>query len=148
MSTTLPLGQLIHDKRIDAGLTQIEFAEAVGRSQKWASDIERGVIKAMHLSLLRKAATVLRIQPEELVLAAGMASSLSGARRIVDAEPDNDDEELPPHMRASFLKAGDLSPERQEILKATIDAFYEADEAYREQIKRDVARRQEEGIPD
>ncbi len=146
MKTTL--GQLIHDKRTDAGLTQIEFAEAVGRSQKWVSDIERGVIKAMHLSLLKSAAAVLRIEPEELVLAAGMAGSLSGARKVVASAPDDDGEELPPHMRASFLKAGGLSPERQQLLKETIDTFYEADEAYREQIRRDVARRREEGILD
>lgn len=53
-----------------------------------------------------------------------------------------------PHMRASFLRIGELSPDRQRQLAELIDTFYEADEAYRAQIKRDAQRRREEGIED
>src|SRR5258708_7080668 len=53
-----------HRKRL--GLSQVEFAGLVGRSESWVSQVERGVRPVDRMSVLRKVAEVLNVPVSEL----------------------------------------------------------------------------------
>ena len=48
-----------HRKRL--GLSQVEFAGLVGRSESWVSQVERGVRPVDRMSVLQKVADVLSV---------------------------------------------------------------------------------------
>ncbi len=165
-------GQWMKAKRRHLGLTQYDLERDSGIARSHLSKIENDGISMPEKATRERLHEVLGTTDDDLVAVGLLTKSVipdrDGTTRTIYFTPDGRSEEgfvrwnvtteagpvpteppeLPPHMRASFLKAGDLSPERQELLKSMIDTFYEADEAYREQIKRDVARRREEGISD
>lgn len=58
--------QLLKERRIQAGITQTECSEALGRSQSFMSDVERGV-RRLDLVELRDLCAVLKIRLEEFV---------------------------------------------------------------------------------
>ena len=66
----MPEDQLIgeriayHRKRL--GLSQVEFAGLVGRSESWVSQVERGVRPVDRMSVLQKVADVLSVSVAEL----------------------------------------------------------------------------------
>src|SRR5271165_5105253 len=53
-----------HRKRL--GLSQVEFAGLVGRSESWVSQVERGVRPVDRMSVLQKVADVLSVSVAEL----------------------------------------------------------------------------------
>jgi transcriptional regulator with XRE-family HTH domain len=53
-----------HRKRL--GLSQVEFAGLIGRSDSWVSQVERGVRAVDRLSVLQKVADVLSVPVDEL----------------------------------------------------------------------------------
>ena len=53
-----------HRKRL--GLSQVEFAGLVGRSESWVSQVERGVRPVDRMSVLQKVADVLSVPVAEL----------------------------------------------------------------------------------
>lgn len=62
----LVLLRLLKQCRVDAGMTQSEFAEALGRPQSFASDIERG-LRRLDLVQLRDICHVLSLDLLEFV---------------------------------------------------------------------------------
>lgn len=60
------LGQAIAQRRRVLGMTQEQFAEAVGASTEWVSQVERGV-GAPSLEKLVRYADVLQVHPGELL---------------------------------------------------------------------------------
>ncbi|MGI8484886.1 MAG: helix-turn-helix transcriptional regulator [Thermomicrobiales bacterium] len=151
MDTKRTLAQLIADKRREAGLTQEQFAEAVGRSQKWASDIETGVIKGVRPPLLHRLAGVLHVKPEDIVIAGNLATTSAGAKAIVNSIPlsgasrgtstlsgDMTAAELRPHLRASFLRVGELSPAAQKKLEIYLDDLFTLEDFQNTKTSRDT----------
>ncbi len=70
MTTVAPTSPVVgeriayHRKRL--GLSQVEFAGLVGRSESWVSQVERGVRPVDRLSVLQKLADVLSVSVAEL----------------------------------------------------------------------------------
>ena len=62
----LILLRLLKQCRVDAGMTQVQFAEALGRPQSFASDIERG-LRRLDLVQLRDICHVLSLDLLEFV---------------------------------------------------------------------------------
>src|SRR5690606_26850005 len=125
----------------------VEVSERVGMSQEWVTKVETGRIGRPRIPSLIALAGVLQLDPDDLVMRAGYATGRSGAATLVaEARTAEESEEIPPHMRASFLKAGNLSPEKQEVLKQMIDIWYEDDKKLVEQMRRDRERRLAEGV--
>lgn len=62
----LVLLRLIREFRIEAGLTQVQFAQALGRPQSFASDIERG-LRRLDLVQLRDICKALNISLVDFV---------------------------------------------------------------------------------
>lgn len=62
----LVLLRLLKQCRVEAGLTQLQFAEALGRPQSFASDIERG-LRRLDLVQLRDICHVLNLHLIEFV---------------------------------------------------------------------------------
>ncbi|MGI8405128.1 MAG: helix-turn-helix domain-containing protein [Thermomicrobiales bacterium] len=117
------LGPFIQRSRLDIGLTQTEFAESVDMSQRWVSDLERGVIKTVKPRLLHRVAEVLRVNPEDIVIAGNLSTTSAGAKAIAESTPEYD-KDLPPHLRASFLRVGELSPTAQKKLETFLDDLF------------------------
>ncbi len=85
---------MVRDARRAKELNQIELAERVGMSQRWISDIERGVTEIPRLDALHRLARVLEIDVADLIYAGNLASSKAGARRLAnqiskDAQEDD-----------------------------------------------------------
>lgn len=66
MSDTYPIGERIAYHRKRLGLSQVEFAGLVGRSESWVSQVERGVRAVDRMSVLQKVADVLSVPVAEL----------------------------------------------------------------------------------
>lgn len=66
MPETYLVGERIAYHRKRLGLSQVEFAGLVGRSESWVSQVERGVRPVDRLSVLQKVADVLAIPVAEL----------------------------------------------------------------------------------
>jgi transcriptional regulator with XRE-family HTH domain len=64
------LGQRIKKRRLGLGMTQRQLAEAVGITVPYMSKIEAGRETPTE-EKIRKVATALRLDPDELILAAG-----------------------------------------------------------------------------
>jgi transcriptional regulator with XRE-family HTH domain len=59
MADTYLIGEHIAYHRKRLGLSQVEFAGLVGRSESWVSQVERGVRPVDRMSVLRKVADAL-----------------------------------------------------------------------------------------
>ncbi|MFD0637674.1 helix-turn-helix domain-containing protein [Catenulispora yoronensis] len=59
-------GGRIRRLRKRAGLTQAEFGQLMGRSQGWVSGIENGDIELDSVTLIVRAASVLKVYPNEI----------------------------------------------------------------------------------
>jgi transcriptional regulator with XRE-family HTH domain len=66
MSDPYPVGERIAYHRKRLGLSQVEFAGLVGRSESWVSQVERGVRAVDRMSVLQKVADVLSVPVAEL----------------------------------------------------------------------------------
>ncbi|MFZ4145156.1 helix-turn-helix domain-containing protein [Streptomyces griseoincarnatus] len=95
---TKALGQRIKELRRDAGMSQSDLAAAMGRSESWVSQVERGVQPVERLSILQALADALNvsvrdvrpdaapaepIQPEELE----RSNDLEGLRVALTGHP-------------------------------------------------------------
>lgn len=77
-----PLKTLVKNRRLALGMTQEDLADRMSMSQRWVSNLETDGITAPRLPVMQKLAAVLRLPVEDLYIAAGMASSKSGAQRL------------------------------------------------------------------
>lgn len=59
------LGQLVHDLRTAAGLTQAELAERAGISERAVSDVERGLRGRVYPDTARRLAVALAVEPAD-----------------------------------------------------------------------------------
>lgn len=118
------LGQIVYDRRLQRGWTQNDLAEHMDMSQEWVTKIETGRIKAPKLQSLKKLASILGLDVEILVIASGYSDSVKGARAIAESTPEYDATNLPPHLRASFLRVGTLSPAAQKKLETFLDDLF------------------------
>lgn len=66
MPDDLTLGERVAFHRLRLGLSQVEFASEVGRSESWVSQVERGVRSIDRLSVLQRLADVLGVSIAEL----------------------------------------------------------------------------------
>lgn len=80
---TTPLGELVKTRRKDLNMTQEELADKVGMSQRWVSNLETGGVKRSRIDTLQQLSVALSLPLDDLVIAAGMAESVSAARRVV-----------------------------------------------------------------
>src|SRR5437588_9677985 len=60
------IGENVAFHRRRLGLSQVEFAGLVGRSESWVSQVERGVRAVDRMSVLQKVADVLSVPVAEL----------------------------------------------------------------------------------
>ncbi|MCH5673945.1 helix-turn-helix domain-containing protein [Streptomyces gilvus] len=65
-SDTKTLGQRIKELRRDAGMSQSDLAAAMGRSESWVSQVERGVQPVERLSVLQALADALNVSVREV----------------------------------------------------------------------------------
>lgn len=119
------------------GKTQEELAEMLGMSQEWVAGIENGRIEEPRLNTLRKVAPIMNILIEDLLIAARMASSRTGAQKLIEArglnkppdvapsrEPDWND----PVMQLVMNRASKLSPENLKRIAAVMEAMRDDDD--------------------
>jgi transcriptional regulator with XRE-family HTH domain len=66
MPEVYPVGEKVAYHRKRLGLSQVEFAGLVGRSESWVSQVERGVRPIDRMSVLQKVADVLSVPVSEL----------------------------------------------------------------------------------
>ncbi len=66
MSDSYQVGERIAYHRRRLGLSQVEFAALIGRSESWVSQIERGVRAIDRMSVLQRVADVLSVSVAEL----------------------------------------------------------------------------------
>lgn len=121
--STPTVGEMIKARRLQMNWTQEDLAERVGKTQRWVSNIENGNVGQSRIATLKALSGALGIDIEDLIIATGQATSRQGAHSIAEATP-NPSDELPPHLRASFLKVKDLSPEGQKKLEAYLDDLF------------------------
>lgn len=85
MNEQLPrIGEFIRSRRTAIGLTQVELAEAIEMSQRWVSMVERGQINLPRRETMHLLAKLFDLPIEELYMAAGLASTADGARKLHD----------------------------------------------------------------
>ncbi|WP_329441914.1 helix-turn-helix transcriptional regulator [Streptomyces canus] len=63
---TKPFGQRVKELRRDAGMSQSDLAAAMGRSESWVSQVERGVQPVERLSVLQALADALKVSVREV----------------------------------------------------------------------------------
>jgi transcriptional regulator with XRE-family HTH domain len=78
----LSLGQYLHYLRTQRGLTQYDLSDELNISQKWFSDIERGVYKHSRPERLRQIAEYFDVPAHVLFLKAGWADDPESGRRM------------------------------------------------------------------
>jgi len=66
MSDAHVVGERIAFHRKRAGLSQVEFANVVGRSESWVSQVERGARPIDRMSVLQRVADALSVSVAEL----------------------------------------------------------------------------------
>lgn len=84
----LTLGQYISYLRRREGLTQEQLAEQIPFSQKWISDLERGVYKHSKIENLRILAEFFGVNETDLIIKAGFANANEGANRLGKYDAD------------------------------------------------------------
>ena len=62
----MPVGERIKLYRRRRGLSQPKFAQLIGRSESWLSQVERGIRSVDRLSVIIELARVLKVQPVDL----------------------------------------------------------------------------------
>lgn len=89
------LGRFVRERRDELGMNQGELGEAVGRDQKYISDVERGaLVNLPPIEVLRPMAEALRCTTTDLLEAAGYIdasdeerfAALREASQIYDTE--------------------------------------------------------------
>ncbi|NKE59398.1 helix-turn-helix transcriptional regulator [Lentzea sp. PSKA42] len=68
MSARSMVGRIIHARRRELGMTQVELAARLCRTQQWVSLVEKGKRDVQNLDDLRWVAAQLDIQPERFGL--------------------------------------------------------------------------------
>lgn len=101
------LRDMVRQAREEAGLTQEQVSAAVGKSSRWCSAVETGEITSPRVPTLRRLADVLRLDVDDLIIAANLARTKAAARRLAATEPPtvNADEE-PMRLEACAIIEG------------------------------------------
>ncbi|MBK3647744.1 helix-turn-helix domain-containing protein [Streptomyces sp. MBT33] len=81
-----PFGQRIKELRREAGMSQSDLAAAMGRSESWVSQVERGVQPVERLSVLQALADALKVSVREVRPEAAPAEEAEPEERT----PSND----------------------------------------------------------
>jgi transcriptional regulator with XRE-family HTH domain len=123
------LRDLVRQARIQAGMTQQELAEAVGMSQRWVSNIETGDIEESRTATLHKLAAVLPVTVEDLIIAAKLAKTRAGARRVARSESPSDDDPIRAKLLDMLRRVRLDRPNRVTILRTTLQMWMEEDQA-------------------
>lgn len=125
MDTSITLADMLRKRRAELGKTQEEMAEALDMTQEWVAAVENGRIQQPRPTTLRRLADVLDVPLEDIVIAARLARSLSGAQRVAQsiaeeaAEHDWDD----PTMRVVMDRASKMTPEQRRKLAELMDSL-------------------------
>jgi transcriptional regulator with XRE-family HTH domain len=103
---TPTVGDYIRIERIKRNWNQTELGARVGVSQKTISDLETANNEAGNLELLGKLSHELNLDFEDLVIAARLAKSREGAKRLIHAlpPPTDDTEDLRAQAKALIDK--------------------------------------------
>lgn len=97
------LGALVQRRRLQLSMTQEQLAAAVGRSQRWMSNLETGGVKRPHFETLAALAKALELDMADLILAVRYTESEVIARRLAEEQAayDNGESDNPKaHLRA------------------------------------------------
>lgn len=78
------LGDVVRFLRRQRGLTQTDLAHALDMSQKWVSDIERGIYKHSTPDTIVRVAEFFDVAEDQLLVKAGFGKSRESARRFHD----------------------------------------------------------------
>jgi len=81
------LGAVVKEYRRRKGWSQMQLADNLEMSQRWLSDLERGVIKSPRIETLHRLAAILEVDVSELILKARLADTPEGAARIAALAP-------------------------------------------------------------
>ena len=129
------IGHYVRDQRRRMGMTQVELAERIGMSQRWVSEVERGLVVVPRQENMLALARVFSVAVEDLYVAAGVASSQEGARRVIAVlgSPDSGDRTLDLLMDG----ARKLTPDGRRALLKHLEAIAELDRLYNEDRRRD-----------
>lgn len=82
------LGDIVRYLRLQRGLTQTDLAHELDMSQKWVSDIERGIYKHSTVETIRDIAEFFDFPEHVLIVKAGFGKSRENADYILsEADP-------------------------------------------------------------
>lgn len=84
------MGRLVRRLRKEQGMTQEQFADAVGRARSWVWKLEDGRIYLAKAGSLRAVAAVLGIDPARLLIEMDLADSAVLAAEAAAALPERD----------------------------------------------------------
>jgi transcriptional regulator with XRE-family HTH domain len=126
---------MVRAARLSAGLSQEELAERLGMSQRWVSNLELGNVKLPRQDTMRALSDVLGIPLEDLYVAAGIAETTTGARKIKDALPHLDPED--PTLDLLMEGARRLTPASRKTLLRHLEAIADLQRQYEEDAARD-----------
>lgn len=134
------MGSAIRAARLNKGLRVQDLADQIGKASSFVSRVETGEMKEMVTPEdLNAIARVLSLDVGDLLQRAGYA-----IRPV-----DNDAlEGIPPFLRSSFWRTGEMLPDGQRKVAEVVAAYHAEDQMLREQMRRDRERRHEEGIDD
>ncbi|ROO59178.1 helix-turn-helix protein [Micromonospora sp. Llam0] len=79
----LPIGRRVAQWRARRRMTQQVFADRIGKSKSWVDKVERGARRLDRFSVIHQIAEVLRVDPAELVGAAGSTTPPPGVGSAV-----------------------------------------------------------------
>lgn len=85
MADYAPVGELIAVQRRRRGLSQVQLAGLIGRSESWLSQVERGVRRIDRISVLVQIADVLKVPVAELTAGAPIMQEPGEQHPAIDA---------------------------------------------------------------
>lgn len=119
------LRDLVRNGRQRLGLSQTEFARKIGLSQKAVSQMERGEIRQPRTDVLMQLARVLDVPLADVMRAVGKSA---GGVTIDDLYAKG---LVPTELREAMVTLADLPPDRQDQVRAFIDALAVIEQATR-----------------
>lgn len=129
MDVLLTLADVIRNRRAELGKTQEELAEMLSMSQEWVTGVETGKILEPRLKTLQRVSLVMGIPVEELLIAARMATSQTGARRVIasigmnEAPSRSDPHWDDPSMQIVMSRAQKMTPQQRRKLAELMDSL-------------------------
>lgn len=131
-------GAWLKSRRLKAGLRQTDLAERIGIDPTYITKIETGKIGLPLLETRMRIHAALGSSEQELrELGVLDEQAVVSPGSVADADqPAGAYDGLPPHLRASFLRVGELSEKRQEQLSEYLDYLFTIDDRDFQNTKR------------